>query len=286
MDILPMVAVLVLLCSGCGICSAVQEGHADFFMVSNVSTMTLEVSTESSPEVSTEEPITCQEGPDAGSAANQTCNCGSHGYFYGDLCEFVNLDAVDDINTSKRVMEIQWLTNPNFTRDYTFLYRVVDSNEEPVENPSRQPVNLKETPEYFYTWLIHLKSGQVEYVVCVLEKSTVDEICDKKEWSRINTRYQDCHKIQTENTVTESMTIAAILVGVIMVITLVTIFAASLCTGRQQRTGLDTQEEDHYSQYSDYSGSVAYIETLDQPGVFTRDFSVKYDDYVDKYDQV
>ena len=180
--------------------------------------------------------ITCQEGPEAGSLppANQTCDCGSRGYFYGNDCDGVNLEATDDINTSKRIMEIRWNANPNFTRAYVFLYQ----EEGAREPPRTQSLNLEEAPGepgepgYHYAWLSYLSSGEVRYTVCVLQENAAMLIIDdgnEDVWERrINDANQDCVSITTEASVTQEATIAAIIVGVAFGVTLVVVFTANL----------------------------------------------------------
>ena len=181
--------------------------------------------------------ITCQEGPEAGSLppANQTCDCGSRGYFYGNYCDGVNLEAADDINTSKRVMEIRWNANPYFTRAYAFLYQ----EEGAREPPRTQSLNLEEAPGepgepgYHYAWLTYLSSGEVQYTVCVLQENAamlITDAGDEDAWGqRINEANQDCVSITTEASVTQEATIAAIIVGVAIGVTLVVVFTANLC---------------------------------------------------------
>ena len=181
--------------------------------------------------------ITCQEGSEAGSLppANQMCDCGSRGYFYGNYCSGVNLEAADDINTSKRVMEIRWNVNPNFTRAYAFLYQ-----EEGAREPPRvQPLMLQQAPGepgdpgYHYAWLSYLSSGEVRYTVCVLQEKAaqvIRDVGDEDAWvQRINDANQDCVSITTEASVTQEATIAAIIVGVAIGVTLVVVFTANLC---------------------------------------------------------
>ena len=194
------------------------------------STVTTEVMSSTFPENFNE---TCQEGPEAGNPpANQTCDCGQQNYFYGNYCQNVNLDDADDINTSKRVMEIRWNVFPNFTRGYSFVYRESDSNGAPL----RQSVDVKEASGYFYAWLTYLKSGEVRYVVCVLEKTAATEIIEKEDnWPRLDDDNQDCVTIQTEVSVTQEMTMAAILIGAGMGIILIVIFTANLCVSRQKK---------------------------------------------------
>ena len=182
--------------------------------------------------------ITCQEGPEAGSLppANQTCDCGSRGYFYGNYCGGVDLEAADDINTSKRVMEIRWNANPNFPRAYAFLYQEESAREEP---PRTQPLILEKAPGepgepgYHYAWLTYLTSGDIRYTVCILQEKAAQVIRDAGDedaWGqRINDANQDCVSITTEASVTQEATIAAIVVGVAIGVTLIVVFTANLC---------------------------------------------------------
>ena len=182
--------------------------------------------------------ITCQEGPEEGSVppANQTCDCGSRGYFYGNFCESIDLDEADDINTSKRVMEIRWNANPNFTRAYAFLYREVGARGP----PRTQSLTLQEAPagdsgkpKYHYAWLTYLQSGEVGYTVCVLQKHAaqfIKDAGDEDAWERrINDANRDCVFIETETIVKLEATTAAIIIGVAMGVTLIVLFTANLC---------------------------------------------------------
>ena len=198
--------------------------------------------------------ITCQEGPETGSLppANETCDCGSRGYFYGNYCDGVDLDAADDINTSKRVMEVRWNANPNFTRAYAFLYR----QEGVSETPRVQPLTLEEEPGapgelgYHYAWLTYLQSGQVRYTVCVLQENAASFIMDAGEeetWGRrINDANRDCVSIETEVSVAREATTAAILIGVAMGVTLIVVFTANLCVNiRSGRAGEHSNRVEH-----------------------------------------
>ena len=238
---------------------------------STVTTTSTDQSTVTTAEITSTLPqnfnITCQEGPEADNPpANQTCDCGEQNYFYGNYCQNVNLDAADDINTSKRVMEIQWAVFPNFTREYLFVYRESDSNGAPL----KQQVEVKEASSYFYAWLTYLKSGEVNYIVCVIEETIATELIENEDyWSRVDDVNQDCVSIQTEVVATREMTMAAILIGGGMGIALIVIFTANFCVSRQK----NIQRAD--DEYSD-----RVLQTM----VLTGDMNTHHE-YIEMYDR-
>ena len=146
-------------------------------------------------------------------------------------------------------MEIRWNANPNFTRAYALLYQ----EEGTKEPPRTQSLILEEAlgepgePGYHYAWLTYLSSGEVQYTVCVLQENAAMLIMDdgnEDVWEhRINDANQDCVSITTEASVTQEATIAAIIVGVAIGVTLVVVFTANLCVNIKGVGAVRTQPE-------------------------------------------
>lgn len=109
----------------------------------------------------------------------------------------MDLTAADDIKTSRRVMEIQWEEDPEFSRTYHFLYRELDATSGAPAKNSETQSSSDETRRRLRPRLVdlqYLKSDEVTHIVCVLESTLAQEIAKVSycNWSRIDDVNEDC----------------------------------------------------------------------------------------------
>ena len=151
--------------------------------------------------------LICRNGPNAGTCQELPCKCSFNGenYFWGDLCEFLDLSNVSRTITP-RTVNFTWDSPPDLQGQYSFVYRRARADERDSTEPSP---NLQEHGfDKLYharlsmldentTRLTELTADNVLYVVCILDSQLADQVTQDKNISRVNASYKDCVFVET-----------------------------------------------------------------------------------------
>lgn len=178
----------------------------------------------------------CVNGVDKDECTDEdgyACACAFNGtaFFWGNLCEHVNL-SVPSVETTKRTVQFIWRYPPLIkTELYSFAY-----NEENAGDVIAAPFTMINDRT---ARLIDLTSGRVTYTVCVYTKVHASAVAEFDNVTEIDSQKDECVRIITDKNLHREYTIAAIVAATFVCVTVVALIivqmVSSLLDERRKR---------------------------------------------------
>lgn len=210
---------------------------------------------------------------------NCSCEVEDVVFFKGDLCEYVlfNEDLLN-VSTTARTGVFTW-PNPPMIRsdDYKFVYK--SNGEQPDADTGSQFLTDDEIVMQEFNMIddvtariIELDSGQINFTVCVMNNTEAYRVSDERDFSALSLDRDNCLSLVTQESVLWEYTLAAYIIGGMMIAAVTGLIVLKLCLDRYQNIKkylkIGTSEDDSSSvacsnHSSDQHSNTVYEENYD-----------------------